>query len=50
MRFKSLLSVMLCISMLLITPLVGQVFAADCEHTYEQTIEEATCMEKEQIV
>ena len=50
MRFKSLLSVMLCISMLLATPLVGQVLAADCEHNYEQTIEEATCMEKEQIL
>ena len=49
MRPKSLLAVVLCISMLFAISMAGQIFAADCVHTYEETILPATCIEKEQI-
>ena len=50
MHPRSLLAMVLTVSMLLAGSMIGQVFAADCEHAYEQTVTVATCIEKEQIV
>ena len=49
MRTKSFLAIVLSISMLLAISMAGHIFAADCVHTYEQTILPATCITKEQI-